>query len=87
MSRKWPTMPANLDAVRYVLDNRAARVLLWESAGADHAGILLDVQTANMLITVHAAMSDDQKAKVETMIAESPARFVRVVDACWKAVR
>jgi hypothetical protein len=38
------------------------------------------------VITVRDAVATDVAARMDVMVTESPNRFLKLVDACWKAV-
>ena len=50
--------------------------------------LTVDLQTANMLLTVYnALLKPDAKAKFENMLGSDPASFMRLVDFGWKQVK
>lgn len=55
--------------------------------GANKRRILVDALTANAVLACYAAVSEENKAKFERMIAGGPNQFTRLVDFCWKHVR
>lgn len=51
-----------------------------------HQGVLIDAMTANVIVTVAAALSPESRARIDELI-ERPGGLVRFVDFCWKHVK
>lgn len=47
---------------------------------------IVDMQTANMFMTVFKALNEESKRVYAQRITESELKFIRVVDAFWSAV-
>lgn len=76
--------PAGIESVRNIRDRMAAKVFTW---GNDGDGVVVDAQTANMLVTVYEALWPEMQAKVDRMIAASPGQFSKIVKVCWSCVK
>ncbi len=74
--------PPSIETVRAVLTEGAVKIRFAE----DSKPWLLDQTTANAMITVHDALSDENKAKIVNMI-KTKRGFMRFVDFCWKHVK
>ena len=55
--------------------------------GSNKRRILVDAMTASAVLACHGALSADNQAKFERMVAGTPRQFRRVVDFCWKHVK
>lgn len=71
-----------LAVLRRIVDNHQAETLHWPG-GEDQE---VDATTANLLVKVVDASSDGTRKKILSMMAESRARFLGVVDTVWKCV-
>lgn len=69
-------------ALRRIVDNHQFEVIEWPDGGKQE----VDATTANMLVKVVDAVGDETRKKILSMMAESRARFLGVVDAAWKCV-
>lgn len=76
-----------IDNIRKVLDTCTAKLLTWKKTKNKRGGLLLDIQTANMLITVYDAMKPETQTKVQAMMLESKAKFIKVVNVGWGCIR
>jgi hypothetical protein len=53
----------------------------------DGKSMKVDRQTAHAVLTVHGALSDDNKKKLSDMAHKSKTHFGRVVDFAWKHIK
>lgn len=89
----WTGAPAGIEALKYIVENKSARILYWEGFGGQdiddegHAGIFCDMQTANALVTVYNALDAANKARMEAELARSPGHFMRMVNFAWSHVK
>jgi len=77
-------MPPTLDTIRDVLANKSAVKLKWPG---DNKKILLDMTTANLLMTVYSALSTDAGRAKFTAMLTTRASFVRLVNKAWSWVK
>jgi hypothetical protein len=55
--------------------------------GSNKRRILVDLLTANAVLTCYNALSEENKAKFERMVSGSPGQLNRIVNFCWKHVK
>lgn len=93
---------ATIDVVRDVRERKQMAHLVWPEEGeflpsgnfkfneehSDYEPLMLDMQTANVLMTCYAALTKpDTVAKVVDWIAKSRGHFAKIVEIGWGAVR
>jgi hypothetical protein len=54
---------------------------------SDGSSSKVDVQTAHAILTVHNALSDDNKKKYANMVSKSKGHFGKAADFAWKSVK
>ena len=54
--------------------------------GGKIEGTIIDVQTANLLVTAYKELNEDHKAKFERML-ESYLSFEKLVNFCWSIIK
>lgn len=80
--RKNPRKKA-YQQVKDIRDNfSASRVTLADGSKTP----LVDAQTANVVVTVHDALSKDNQKRMEAVMDKNRAGFMRVVDFSWSQV-
>jgi len=92
-----PIVYANTEQLYLIVENRTAAAFVWPEEGAffdelwhfneqhvEFAPLIVDIQTANLLITLRAALTWDRNAlKFDRMIQANRASFARIVEYCW----
>lgn len=78
-----PAIEHPINVVRRIVDNHQFEVIEWPDGEKQE----VDATTANLLVKVVDAVSDETRQKILDMMAESRARFLGVVDTAWKCVR
>ena len=76
---------ASYEAVLQVKNEWQYAHFVWPDS--DNEPVMVDGTTAQMLTTVHAAMSYELQKRMERMIAESPQKFLAVIDAGWSVIK
>ena len=71
-----------ITVLRRIVDNHQFEVIEWPGGES----LDVDATTANLLVRVIDAAGDDTRKKILSMMAESRARFLGVVDTAWKCV-
>lgn len=72
-----------IDDIRWIVKNHQYRSFYWD----DGKSILVDVTTANMIITVYDVLNEKNKAKFHKRMLVSSDSFVKQVNMCWKLVK
>lgn len=87
---EWPQLPATMENVRWIRDNKRARVLFWDNL-PKHNGlwqsVFCDIQTANVLVTVRDALNEQHQKDFDQKVEEGSGKFVQLVDFCWGQVK
>jgi len=90
-------LPASVDALQSIVDNKQAARLVWPGESTDHKDwtgdeedgpLVVDIITAKLLITVFSYLEKpESKDKFKRMISTTRSGFGTIVDFCWsKAV-
>lgn len=79
--------PASFDALKYVIEHRAYLCFTWPNDPPESQPLLVDMFTANAMLTVYRALSEANQEKFRRMVGESRARLGQLVDFTWKAVK
>lgn len=78
---------ASYDAVKRVLAERQWRAFRWPlTDDPDDAPIIVDMQTANVMVTIHDALSEANRVTFEDWVAMSRIHFAKMVAFCWNNV-
>ena len=73
-----------IDTLKEIVDGHSAKTVKFK----DGSSVKVDLQTANVVVTVHGAMKKpDAKKKFEDMMNSSRGQFMKVVDFSWKMVK
>ena len=73
-----------IDTLKEIVDGDSAKTVKFK----DGSSVKVDLQTANVVVTVHSAMKKpDAKKKFEDMMNGSRSQFMKVVDFSWKMVK
>jgi len=75
---------ANIENIRKVKAECTAARFKWAS---EKKSVLCDLFTASAIIAVYDALNDENKAKVERMVAASPMLFSKVAGFCFEHVK
>lgn len=59
----------------------------WTNDLPDAQPLLIDVQTAHVMVTVHDALNEKNQAKFEGQVHDNRGYFGRLVDLCWSCVK
>jgi len=85
----------DLQLLKKIVDNKAYEEVTWPDViftpepedREDHEGMIIDMQTANMLLTVYNALGKpESKLKFERMLT-TYTDFMKLVDFGWKQVK
>lgn len=80
----WKRVPANLDNVKAIRDDKAARLLTWPSFPK---GLFCDMNTANALLVCYDALTDANKATFVDKLAKGPGEFLLLARFAWRNVK
>jgi hypothetical protein len=74
--------------VENIVKGHSYKRFSWDADEADWPALMVDAQTANVLVTCYGAMeSEATREKFKNWIAKGRPTFVQLVDFCWGAVR
>lgn len=73
----------NVDVLKRIVEGNQYEDIKFNKGGK----IRVDLQTANMLMTIYNALKPATKEKFERMVNNSKADFMRTVDFGWSKVR
>lgn len=73
----------NLQALRNIVNNKSHSKIKFNKGGGS---AVVDLQSANVILTLYDALGDAGKAKLERMINNSLADYAKVFDFAWKKV-
>ena len=97
-----PPWYATFPVIQRILENGSFEYLVWPDEGrfygeefvfnARHEEdgfepLLMDIQTANMLVTVHDAMNEKNQRKFERMVIKSRGAFGMLLDFGWPRIK
>lgn len=69
--------------LKFIVENHQAEEITW-----DDGTLLVDVQTANVMIKVHEGLQDtENKEFMVQKISESKESFIRMTQFAWKMVK
>lgn len=71
------TKPATFETLRAIVAEKQSTRIRWPDETG--RGMLCDLFTASRIVSVHSAVNDANKTKLERMISKDRASFVRVV--------
>jgi len=72
----------NIESLRDIVTNHSARSLKFD----DGTSMMVDVQTADVILKVYEHLNPDNQAKLNRMVNKDKSSFVRIVDFCWTKV-
>mgnify|MGYP003394905113 CR=1 FL=1 len=76
----WPAMAAGIEALEWIVANRTARRLRWEG----EAPILVDLQTAAVMLDVRGRLLPTNRRLMDERIALGAGYFLRMADFAWR---
>lgn len=74
------TCEPSIDNLRLIVQKHSAKLFVWKGSQ-----ILVDVQTANVMVQVYDLIKPENQEKVARMIKASGEQFHKVVTIAWKA--
>jgi hypothetical protein len=81
--RKVPKTRSNLEALRDIVTERAARTLKFK----DGTGAKVDLYTASAIVKVYDAVNEENKARIESAVNESKRTFLQVGSVAFQMVK
>lgn len=74
---------ASFEALKTIVENEQCQRFRWP--GETGRGVVVDLFTAAHIVRTHKHVNDDNKAKIERMVARDRASFMRIADFCLRA--
>ncbi len=82
--KKLALQEGALDVLKGIVGEKGRRPIKFQNGQQ----LTVDLQTANMLLTVYNALQKDEaKQKFENMLGSNPQSFMKLVDFGWKQVK
>ena len=78
-----PKPVPSIELLERIVNEHTYREVGWK----DETPLLVDVTTANAMLTVYRALSSRNQARFASMIQQNKGRFCQLVDFCWEQVR
>lgn len=73
----------NIDVLKKAVEKHSAFVFTW----GGKARILVDVQTANMVMTIYNALNPANQEKTRLRISKSKESFLLLITQLWKFIK
>ena len=77
---------ATYDALATIVREHQFRCFIWDTDDDAYEPLLIDAFTANVMVKVHDALSSENQAKFERMVAADRGSFARLVNFTWSHI-
>jgi len=74
----------SLENLREIVSGHSYKIFTW---GKKNDGMMVDLTTANVMLTVYDAMKKESQELFEKRIKQSREWFMKAVGICWRCVK